>query len=114
MAANVLAVVKGAIGSAHGMGTVDAEVSDYHLATDIRLKYPGLMVAFVPAEWRYLGTMTEAEFLHWLREMAARVDRTKYPKKPRGPKKPRVRRTRFAKSKHIATARLLATERGKK
>jgi hypothetical protein len=114
VAANVLATVKGALGAVHGMETVDEQVSDYHLAMDVRVKYAGMMVAVPAEEWNFLKEMTDSAFVRWLQKMAVKVDLKRYQKKPRGPKKPRPRRTRFAKSKHIATARLLAEERGKK
>jgi IS4 transposase len=110
-AGNVLATIKGALRSVHGADKVDGEVSDYHLALDVAGKYQGMMVALPPEEWRPLATCTEAEFVTWLLGIARRVRLERYPKKPRGPKKPRTRRTRFAKAKHIATARLLTTER---
>jgi IS4 transposase len=110
-AGNVLATVKGALQAEHGIDKVRAEVSDYHLALEVASKYPGMMIALPPEEWQPLAALPDAEFVVWLREMAARVQLKRFPKKPRGPKKPRPRRTRFAKAKHIATARLLADER---
>lgn len=65
-------------------------------------------------EWDGLARRTEAEFVDWLLDLAARVKLERFRKKPRGPKKPRPRRTRFAKAKHISTARLLAEERTNK
>jgi IS4 transposase len=114
LAANVLATIKGALAVAHGRTKVAQEVSDYHLSVDIRTKYAGMMVALPSEEWqdvRELGTMA---FVRWLRELAAKVDLKRYPKKPRGPKKPRPRRIRFKQAKHISTARLLAAERANK
>jgi hypothetical protein len=113
-AGNVLATIKGALRKEHGIDKVEQEVSDYHLALDMAAKYPGMMIALPAEEWRPLTAMTDAEFAEWLRGLARRVDLKRYPKHRRGPKKPRPRRTRFANAKHIATARLLAAERGRK
>lgn len=88
-------------------------MSDYHLALDVAGKYQGMMIALPPEEWQPLARMTDAEFTEWLLGIARGVPLERYPKKPRGPKKPRPKRTRFAQSKHIATARLLAVERGR-
>lgn len=110
-AGNVLATVKGALRSAHGMEKVEREVSDYHLALDIAGNYQGMLIALPPEDWQSLIELTDAAFAKWLLGLAACVNLDRYPKKPRGPKKPRARRTRFAKAKHISTARLLADER---
>jgi len=111
-AGNVLATVKGALGTVHGWEKVAAEVSDYHLALDVAHKYEGMLIALPPEEWRPLAQLPVAAFAEWLLDLARRVKLERYPKYKRGPKKARPRRTRFAKAKHIATARLLAEERG--
>lgn len=110
-AGNVLATIKGALRVEHGIEKVEQEVSDYHLALDMAGKYQGMMIALPVEEWQPLAAMTTAEFAKWLRGLARRTNLKRYPKHRRGPKKPRPRRTRFAKAKHIATARLLADER---
>lgn len=78
----------------------------------MRTKNPGMMVALPAEEWQPLRELTDAAFAEWLLSLARRVKLERYRKQPRGPKKPTKRRTRFAKKKHIATARLLAEERG--
>jgi IS4 transposase len=112
VAGNLLATIKGALRAVHGITKVEAEVSDYHLALDVAGKYQGMMVALPPEEWQPLGELSEAAFAEWLLGIAARVNLDRFPKQPRGPKKLRPPRRRFAKAKHIATARLLAEERG--
>ena len=106
-AGNMLATVKGALGAVHGAEKIAAEVSNYHLATEMRGKYQGMMVALPPEEWAGLRGMSEEEFADWLLGLARRVNLRRFPKSKRGPKKPKPRRTRFAGKKHIATARLL-------
>ena len=108
---NMLGTVKGALRAVHGIKKVEAEVSDYHLALDVAGKYQGMMVALPPEEWQPLAELSEAAFTKWLLGIARRVNLDRFPKQPRGPKKLRTRRTRFAKAKHIATARLLDEER---
>lgn len=113
-AGNMLATVKGALRAVHGAKKVEQEVSDYHLALDVRGKYQGMMIALPAEEWQPLREWSDGAFAEWMLGMARRVHLDRFPKKPRGPKKPRQRRTRFAKAKHIATARLLAAERQQK
>ena len=110
-AANVLATMKGALRAAHGAEKVQREVSDYHLAVEVRTNYRGMMIALPPEEWQSLNELSHSEYAKWLLGMARRVNLARFPKKPRGPKKKGQRRTRFAKAKHVSTARLLAKER---
>jgi hypothetical protein len=113
-AGNVLATAKGALRAVHGAEKVEEEVSEYHMALEVRGKYQGMMIALPAEEWQPLEKLSDAEFAEWLLGLARRVNLERFTKKPRGPKKPRQRRTRFAKAKHIATARLLAEERQQK
>jgi hypothetical protein len=106
-AGNVLATVKETLAVVHGTEKIEAELSEYHLALEVRGKYQGMMVALPAEEWAGIRAMSTEEFASWLLELARGVDLKRFPKKPRGPKKPKPRRTRFAKKKHIATARLL-------
>jgi IS4 transposase len=108
---NVLATIKGALRATHGAEKVEAELSEYHLALEVSGKYQGMMIALPAEEWSALAEMTPQAFSHWLLEIASKVDLKRFPKQRRGPKKPTTRRTRFAKAKHISTARLLADER---
>jgi hypothetical protein len=43
-----------------------------------------------------------------LQQLAKNIDLAKFQKHPRGPKKPRPMRTRGARIKHVATARIIA------
>jgi hypothetical protein len=113
-ASNVLATIKGTLGRVHGSAKIAKELSDYHLALEVRGKYQGLMIALPPEEWQEVRQWSVAAFAEWLLGLAQQVRLARFPKKPRGPKKPRPRRTRFTKAKHIATARLLTEERKRK
>jgi Transposase DDE domain len=113
-AGNVLATIKGTLRAVHGIDKVETEVSDYHVALEIRGKYQGMMVALPTEEWQAVGQMSEAGFAKWLLGLGQRVNLARFRKARRGPKKPRERRRRFSKAKHIATARLLAEERRRK
>ena len=110
---NLLAVIKGTLRAVHGQETIEKTLSNFYMTDEISNVYRGMMIALPPEEWQPLTKLTDAAFAQWLREIAGRVNLKRYPKKPRGPKKARPRRTRFTKAKHIATARLLAEERGR-
>lgn len=111
---NIYATIKGALRAVHGVEKVEREISDYFLADEIAGTYRGMMVAVPDDEWSPFAQADTQTLADFLLDMARRAHLPRYKKSPRGPKKPKPRRTRFAKSKHIATSRLLAdTKRGK-
>jgi hypothetical protein len=112
-ASNVLATVKAAIRATHKKVALDEVLSDFYVAEELAGTYRGMMIALPEAEWQHLAEMSDREFAAWLVSVAKRVHLDRYPKSPRGPKKPRSRRTRYAKAKHIATARLMADAKKK-
>ena len=106
---NVYAAVKGALRAAHGAAA--EQVSDYHLAVEVSGAAPGLAIAVPPEAWAAFAGWPAGPMADWLLGVARRAELGRYAKGRRGPKKPKPRRTRFAKARHIATARLLKDER---
>lgn len=111
---NIYATVKGSLRAVHGAAKVTAEVSDYFLADEIAGAYRGMMIAIPERSWLRFGQANPAALAKVLVDLARRAKLARYKKSPRGPKKPKPRRTRFAKAKHIATAKLLAEEKQRK
>jgi hypothetical protein len=109
-ASNVYATVKAALRAAHGAEQVEQNVSDHYLGVEIAGKYEGMMIAIPEKHWRPFADCTPRALATLLKQLAARAHLRRFQKHPRGPKKPKPRRTRFADAKHIATARLLASE----
>jgi hypothetical protein len=107
---NVYATVKASLSAAHGVEKVEQEVSDHHLGAEISGKYEGMMIAIPERNWRPFRRCSVGELASLLRQLAGNARLERFRKQPRGPKKPKPRRTRFAKAKHVATARLLASE----
>jgi Transposase DDE domain len=106
LAYNLLAVLKGALASAHGQQKVDEELSGYALAEQVASAYEGLTVALPAEVWQRFGQMTAAQLADWLRQVAAGLRWQRFRKSKRGPKKPaQVKRTR--RGAHRSTARLL-------
>ena len=87
LAANGVAVLKGAIRATHGEAEGDA-VSAYYLALEIQQVHEGLMIAVPPEHWTLFRTMSVAEFAAQLKALAAHRDLGYYRKSQRGPKKP--------------------------
>lgn len=107
---NVYATVKASLRSVHGAEKVERDVSDYYLGDEISGKYEGMMIAIPEKHWRAFASYNTRKMSALLRWLARNAHLARFQKHPRGPKKPKPRRTRFAKAKHISTARLLAQE----
>jgi hypothetical protein len=108
VAYNALAVVKAALRSVHGVAKVQEEVSSYYLAEEVAGTYRGMLIAIPAMEWEVFRTVSMAGLAALLKELAGRVRLATFRKHPRGPKKPPPKRQSAGKSKHVATARLLA------
>jgi hypothetical protein len=103
---NLLVVVKAALASGQGPAKVEAELSGYHLATEVQAVSEGLATALPEASWEPFARMTAAELAAWLHQTAQGLDWKRYRKNPRGPKKPTpVQRGR--RGGHRSTARVL-------
>jgi len=107
LAFNGLAVAKAALRSVHGAETVEPTVSDHQLAAEVAAVHEGMEIAVPEAMWVEVQTMTVRTLSQTLRQLARRVDLSRFRKHKRGPKKPRPKRTSGAGSTHVSTARLL-------
>lgn len=108
---NVLAVIKAAMRSVHGAGKIEAGISYYYLADEIRRVYDGMMIAIPPAQWKPLACLDERQTTELLQQLATQMDLAKFRSHPRGKKK-KVSKPKPSKNKpHVSTARLLAQKR---
>jgi hypothetical protein len=107
---NVLAVVKAALRSVHGVEAVE-EVSGYYLADEIAGTHRGMMIAIPEDEWVVFAGLTASAMGGVLRGLAAKVRLAKFRKHRRGPKRPQPKRASGAKISHVSTAKLLAARR---
>lgn len=108
---NLYATVKASLRGVHGAEKVERDVSNYYLGAEISGKYEGMMIAIPERHWRPLANYRTKEMADFLLRLARNAHLPRFQKQPRGPKKPKPRRTRFAKAKHVSTARLLLQER---
>lgn len=108
---NVYATVQASLRAVPGVEKVEREVSDDYLGAEISGKYEGMMIAIPERYWRPFGECAVAQVATRLCGRARNAHLARFQKQPRGPKKPHPRRTRFAKAKHISTARLRASEK---
>jgi hypothetical protein len=108
LAANAVAVLKAALRAAHGAERVQAAVSGYYLALEIRQAWDGMLVAIPPPHWAVFGRLSDADLAAALKEVAAGAKLARYQKHPRGPKKRPPPRSRYQHGAHVATAKILA------
>ncbi len=108
VAYNILSVVKAALRSVHGVGKIEAGLSDYYLAEEIQATYRGMMIAIPPTEWIVFSQMTLTEFSSILQHLATQINLKVFCSAPRGPKKPPPERIHDQRQCHVSTARLLA------
>jgi hypothetical protein len=108
VAYNVYATLKASLRAVHGEEKVREEVSGFHIAVDVALDHPGMVVAIPDELWAPFQKMTSAELAYWLVKIAKNVDMRNVKKAKRGPKKPRPKLPFDPKHPHVSTARLLA------
>jgi Transposase DDE domain len=103
---NLLSVVRAALASVHGIQKIEASLSDYYLVNQIQSVYGGMMIAIPPEHWQVFETLTLTEFVQLLKQLAQKVQLSKFLKAIRAPKKKQPARIRD-QHPHRATARLL-------
>jgi IS4 transposase len=114
VAYNILAVVKAALRSVHGIEKIEQEFSGYYLADEIAATYRGMMIAIPPEQWAIFRQWTIPELVPMLLQLAGKVDLRHFKKHPRGPKKPRPKREKDETKPHVSTARILAKRKNAK
>ena len=107
VAYNAVSLLKASLRAVHGEATVNAVLSGYYLALEIRGTYDGMMVAIPEKHWQIFRTLTRKELVAVLKEIAGHVRLARYRKHPRGPKKPPPKRASYTNGGHASTYRLL-------
>ncbi|WP_181154473.1 hypothetical protein [Nostoc sp. 'Peltigera membranacea cyanobiont' N6] len=108
VAYNVLSTVKAALRSVHGTEKIEAEISSYYLADEIRGTYRGMMIAIPSEEWRVFHNMTFIELSQILKHLAGLAKLRAFRRHPRGPKIAQPKRTYLKNKPHVSTAKILA------
>lgn len=111
VAYNLFAVLKAALAAVHGVGKIEAGLSDFYVAKEVERNYGGMMIALPPSEWTLFSQMSSGKIGLILLQLAEKVNLKKLVSSPRGPKKPKPKRTWDKKRPHVSTARLLAQQR---
>jgi len=110
----ILAGMKAAMGSVHGIDTIDNKISGYYLADELSGTYRGMMIAIPEETWIVFRQYSMSELTKVLKQLAANVRLSAFLKHPRGPKKKPVDRIANPSIPHVSTAKLLAKRKSKK
>jgi hypothetical protein len=111
---NLLAVAQAAMRSVHGAGKIEAGISPYYLADEVRRVYEGMMIAIPPVQWLPFAHLDVPSTAQLLQHLAAHMDLAKFRSHPRGEKKKVPKPNRQKNRPHVSTARLLAESKESK
>jgi hypothetical protein len=110
---NAVSLVRAALRSRWGEETV-AELSWYHLCSETSSVWAGMEIAVEPKEWsRLIDGLSVSSYGKLLRELAGRMNVSKYRRSRRGPKSKPPPKQGSSDEPHVSTAKILA-ERNKK
>jgi hypothetical protein len=111
---NLLAVAQAAMRSVHGANKIEAGISPYYLADEVRRVYEGMMIAIPPVQWQPLAQFNVDSTVQFLQQLAAQMELSKFRSHPRGEKKKVPKPKRQKDKPHVSTARLLDESKSKK
>lgn len=107
VAFNILSTAKAALKSVHGVGKVEAGLSDYYLVEEVQATYRGMAIALPTPLWLPIAQMSLTEFAQALKQWASSVNLKRFCSSPRRKKKPKPKPAYDPKHPHRSTARLL-------
>lgn len=110
-ACNALSILRAALASVHGVGKIEAGLSNYYLAEEISMTYRGMMIAIPPEHWCIFLQLSNQQFCRTLPELASFVKLSTFLSHPRGPKKKKKKPKYDPKHPHVSTARLLGMKK---
>jgi hypothetical protein len=58
---NILATLRAALASVHGVERIEAELSDYYMVDEIQGTYRGMMIAIPPTSWQSFSELSLSE-----------------------------------------------------
>jgi hypothetical protein len=108
IAYNILATLKAALASVHGVGKIEAALSDFYVVDELQGTYRGLMIAIPPHLWQGFANMPVADLAGFLQDLAAKVNLKRFLKAPRQKKKKKQSPKYDPKHPHVSTAKLLS------
>jgi hypothetical protein len=113
IASNAVAVLKGAVASAHGP-TAWWTLSAYYLVLEMQQTAAGMDIAIPAAAWSVLSGQEAAVVAAWLAATAKGIDLTYYQKSQRGPKKKPPPKEKYQNGGHVSTHKALLEHKERK
>ena len=110
MAYNVLATLKAVLASVHGVGKIEAALSDFYVVEEFQSIYRGMMIAIPSEYWSPFAEMSLPELTDLLKDLATQVELKRFLKQPRKKKKKKPPRVADPKHRHVSTAKLLSRD----
>lgn len=110
VAYNILATLKAALASVHGVGKIEAALSDFYVVDELQGTYRGMMIAIAPEQWQCFREMPEVDLAILLKDLAARVELKRFLKQPRKKKKKKPKPIFDPKHPHVSTAKILSRQ----
>ena len=107
---NILATIRAALSSVHGVEKMNAELSDFYMMDEVQGTYRGMMIAIPAEHWMVFSEMSILEQVNHLKELSAKVNLKRLLKQPRKKKKPQPQRIKDPKQPHVSTAKLLSQD----
>jgi len=104
---NVLATIRAVVASVHGVGKIEAGLSDYYMVDEIQSTYRGMMIAIPSENWRIFTQCDRETLGNILLDLAGRVDLKRFLKNTRATKKKKSPPYCDARHRHVSTSRLL-------
>jgi len=111
---NILATLRAALGSVHGVEKIEAGLSNFYLVDEIQGTYRGMMIAIPAFEWEIFTTFSSEKIAQFLQQLATGVNLKQFLKATRNPKKPKAPLIFDKKQGHVSTTRLLEQHNTKK
>lgn len=108
IAYNILATLKAALASVHGVGKIEAALSDFYVVDELQGTYRGMMIAIPPQAWQDFADMPVAALADFLKDLAAKVNLKRFLKATRQKKKKKPPLKYDPKHPHVSTAKLLS------
>ncbi|MEM8604030.1 MAG: transposase [Cyanobacteria bacterium P01_H01_bin.121] len=110
VAYNILATLKAALASVHGVGKIEAALSDFYVVDELQATYRGMMIAIPPSYWQDFQAMPLDDLADLLKHLALRVNIKRFLKQPRKQKQKKPPLISDPQRPHVSTAKLLAQD----
>lgn len=114
VAFNLLSTVKAALKAVHGVGKIEAGLSDFYLVEEVQGTFRGMIIALPEPLWKPFAAMAIEPFTQALKDWAATIHLKRFMSSPRGPKKLKQKAKFDPNHPHVSTARLLKEKQNKR